>query len=268
MNPNRMANHRRGEKAKLLSAVQEVCARLERPICSGDLNAFFREHPERRPCLLKRLGQQLLSASDITYGAVPCLKRIGIFRYKAYYALKDTEVTRTRFSDYCAEEQIAELLRLNIPDHIATLIENDQADLGAHAASGWLAEIAALATKHSNSILALVAADSDWDFMKAHAKNPFLPWGKWPLIGRDEASHLLVREAESRRFWDTPLSPFRYLVRYRWPQSVLFPSRLEYHASVEQLFHFIRGKWPLGDEDEVFHRAMAECLRYGMAENV
>jgi len=263
MNPNRMANYQRGEKAKLLSAVEELCVRLNRPICSGDLHDFFREYPERRPCLLKRLGQQLIVAAEAQDGVVPFLKQIGVFRYKAYYALEDTPTWRQRLSDYCATERIAGLLRLNVPDHIVTLSENGLADLGGHAAAGWLAEIACLAKGHSRPEHAKSAVHADIELVQSYARARFAAPKNWPLVGRDEAAQFLVEEACKRRWEDGPLSPFRYLVRFRWPQTILFFSGPEYRASLTQLFHFVRGKWPIGDEDEETHRAVAECLRYG-----
>jgi len=263
MNPNRMANHRRGEKAKLLSATKELCVLLNRPICSGDLSDFFRENPERRPCLLKRLGQQLIVAAEAQDGVVPHLKRIGIFRHKAYYAIDDTPTWRRHFSDHCVEEQIAELLRLNIPDHVLTLSELGLTDLSGHAASGWLGEITALAKGHSNPGRARATAHADVELILPYARPPFVRPVNWPLIGRDEATRFIMEEADARRLWDAPLSPFRYLVRFRWPQSVIFPAQSKYRASPAQLFHFVRGKWPMGDEDDAMHRAIAECLRYG-----
>lgn len=264
MNPNHMANYRRGEKAKLVSAVEELCARLGRPVCSADLKAFFREYPERRPCLLKRLGQQLIVSSEALDGIVPHLKRIGIFRYKAYYASDDGRVWHQRFSDYCVCEQIEELLRLGIPDHIAVLAGGGHPEQAAHAASGWLAEIEILSCRHSDPERALAICTPDAEFVRRYADRTFNPITNLPLITRGEAADYLVREAAKRRFFEVPLSPFRYLKRYRWPQSILFTELSEYRASPDQLYHFVRGKWPMGNEDEEIHGALAECLRYGL----
>lgn len=267
MNPNRMANYRRGEKAKLVSAVEELCARLGRPVCSADLKAFFGEYPERRPCLLKRLGQQLIVSSEALDGVVPHLKRIGIFRYKAYYATDDRRVWHQRFSDYCVCEQIDEILRLGIPDHIATLAGGGHPEQAAHAASGWLAEIEALSNRHSDPERAQAVCTSDADFVRRYADRRFNPLTNFPLITREEAIDYLMREAASRRLFDVQLSPFRHLKRYRWPQSNLFTMLSEYRASPDQLYHFVRGKWPVNDEDEEIHRALAECLRYGRSSD-
>jgi len=262
MNPNRMANHRRGEKAKLLFAVEELCEQLVRPICSGDLREFFRELPERRPCLLKRLGQQLIVAAEAQDGVVPHLKRIGIFRHKAYYALSDALEWRQRFSDHCIEQQVDELLRLNIPDHILTLRERGWSKLAAHAAGGWLAEIAFLENGHSDPSRVKVAVEVPVDFVPVDAASFFVP-GPAAFVGRFDAMRFLEAHARIRRLWDAPLSPYRHLVRLRWPQSPIFPAIAQYAALREQLFHFVRGKWPIDEEDELKHRAYAECLRYG-----
>lgn len=261
MNPNRMANYRRGEKAKLLSAVEELCIQLGRPICSGDLRELFREHPERRPCLLKRLGQQLIVAAEAQDGVVPHLKQIGIFRHKAFYALDDTPEWRTRFTDYCVEQRVEELLRLNIPDHILTLREKGRGSLASHAASGWIAEIEHLANDHSEPsrimsgivIPVNLGAEKPWT---AAVIDPSA------LANRFDTARFLQAHARIRRLWDAPLSPYRYLARLRWPQSPLFPEVSQYAALREQLSHFVRGKWPIEQEDEEKHRALAECLRY------
>jgi hypothetical protein len=263
MNPNRMANHRRGEKAKLLSAVAELCVRLNRPICSGDLRDFFRDHPDRRPSLLKRLGQQLIVAAEAQDGVVPYLKQIGVFRYKAYYALEDTPAWRYRFSDYCAEERISDLLKLDIPDHIITLSSSGLEDLARHAAAGWIAELDCLAKAHSHPRNATSAARSDIELVRSYVQTPFAPSNARPLIGRDEATRFLINEVSGRRHEEGPFSSFRYLARFRWPQSALFPKIDKYRAWPEQLLHFARGKWPIADEDEEMHRAIAKCLRYG-----
>jgi hypothetical protein len=264
MNPNRMANHRRGEKAKLLTAVEELCATLGRPICSADLQAFFRQHPERRPCLLKRLGQQLIVAAEAQDGMVPYLKKIGIFRCKAYYALEDTPEWRQRFADHCINQKIAELLRLGIPDHIETVLECGMVDLGTHAASGWVAEVTLLTNGHSHPSILHPDGKMAFDFLRSLSK-PFQPAAPQDseFMSREEASRFLTAEAQTRRLWESSFSPFRYLARFRWPQCALFPEVPRYAALREQLFHFVRGKWPVDDEDEMKHRAIAECLLYG-----
>jgi hypothetical protein len=264
MNPNRMANHRRGEKAKLLAAVEELCTTLCRPICSADLRVYFCEHPDLRPCLLKRLGQQLIVAAEANDNVVPYLKKIGIFRHKAYYALEDTREWRQRFTDHCINFDVGELLGLGIPDHVETLLDCGMEDLATHAASGLVAEIELLMKGHSHPLTAQPDRALQFDFLRLLAK-PFdatvAPGSAF--ISREEASRFLVNEAQPRRLWDAAFSPFRYLARFRWPQSALFPARLEYAALRAQLFHFVRAKWPLGDDDEAQHKAIAECLRYG-----
>ena len=264
MNPNHMANHRRGEKAKLLAAVEELCARLNRPICSGDLRAFFHKHPDRRPCLLKRLGQQLIVAAEAQDGVVPHLKKFGVFRHKVYYALEDTPVWRQRFTDFCIDQNVGELLDLNLSEHAETLVDHGLADLGVHVASGWVAEMTLLMKGHSNPLISQPDRKLQFDFLRSLAQ-PFDPVvsSMFAFFSRDEASRYLASEAKMRRLWEAPFSPFRHLARFRWPQSLLFPAQSEYVASQAQLFHFVRGKWPVCDEDDFLHRAVAECLRYG-----
>lgn len=264
MNPNRMANYRRGEKAKLLTAVEELCGTLGRPICSADLQAFFRQHPERRPCLLKRLGQQLIVAAEAQDGMVPYLKKIGIFCHKAFYALDDTPEWRQRFTDHCINQKVAELLRLSIPDHVETVLECGMVDLGTNAASGWVAEVTLLTKDYSHPSVLHPDGRLAFDFLRSLSK-PFAPAvpQESALMSREDASRLLGREAQSRRLWEASFSPFRYLARFRWPQCALFPETSQYIALRSQLFHFVRGKWPIDDEDEMKHRAIAECLRYG-----
>lgn len=172
--------------------------------------------------MLKRLGQQLIVASDALDGVVPHLKRIGIFRYKAYYATDDKREWRQRFSDYRVCEQIEELLRLGIPDHIAVLAGGGHPKQAAHAASGWLAEIEALSNRHSDPERAKAGCAPNVEFVQRYTDRTFNPITKFTLIKREEAADYLVREAANRRLFDVPLSPFRHLKRYRWPQSILF----------------------------------------------
>lgn len=257
-----MPVHRRGEKAKLLSTVEELCIALGRPICSADLHAFFRNYPDRRPCLLKRIGQQLIGAAQPNDGYVPYLRKIGVFRYKAFYALENNSLRQQQFADYCAREKAIELRSWKIPEHVVVLQETGHVALARHAASGWIAEIEQLADCHSEpeSIRELFPLARDMEITH--------PWNaaqlvKSDFIGRDGAWNFLCSQAALRRLWDAPLSPTRHLVRFRWPQSLLFPALGNYLLMREQLEYFVRGKWPLDGEDAQMHAALAACLRYG-----
>lgn len=136
-------------------------------------------------------------------------------------------------------------------------------ELAVHASAGLLTEIDRLALTHTDPAHALALAGPHLRAVRADK-----PWRSFTVssstfVDRAEVTRFLTTEAHARRLWDVPLSPYRHLVRFRWPQTLLFPTPLVYAALHAQLFHFVRGKWPVGNEDDAKHRAMAECLRYG-----
>ena len=62
------------ETHKLIELVAQLCQRMDRPVCSNDLKAHFRENPAAIPLLQQRLGQVLIKAAPIGVKITPSRK--------------------------------------------------------------------------------------------------------------------------------------------------------------------------------------------------
>lgn len=255
-------NYARSEKRKLLAVVDRLCQRHGRSVSSADLLAHFNEHPNDRPCLTKRLGQQLIAAADPKDRFVPRLARIGVFGAKVFYSAEDTSEWRARFADYCAERRAEQLIGCGLPGVCSVLEETAYWPFALHAVHGWVAEAEHLKRSHRDPQRIVHMLSDHHHLLGDYIQAPFQP-GTTELIGRTEATAMLLEKIAPRHPEGEGFSTSRVLAELRWPQSPLFAPLASYRLSPTQLDHYIRGFWPLDDEDAWTHQALFVCWRFG-----
>lgn len=250
------------QKRRLIQTVGMLCREKGRPVSSGDLRQHFEQHPEKRPDLMKRIGQQLIAASERKKGLSPFLRCVGVHSNFAFYASDDDPEWRVAFIDFCAEENAKNLARRQIPEACLLLAGNGAVRQAMHSASGYRAEFELLSRGHRNPdrIRNLLGASlENIDCLEAIHFRP----SETDLIGRAEALRMISDAITLRRPHDLAFSSNRHLSFWRWPQCSLFPAPKVYSASATQLEHVISGSWPIDAEDGSMHMAWARALRYG-----
>jgi hypothetical protein len=86
------------------------------------------------------------------------------------------------------------------------------------------------------------------------------------LIGRAEARKLILREYAARNpeFDPSGHNFNRHFSRVRWPQSELFPDRLDLVYSKRQVLSYCEARWAQSIEERINSGAVWRCLCFGI----
>lgn len=236
-----MARHQRGQALRLVKAVRHLSWLLERPICNRDLETYFKEHPEARPELKKRLGQLLIAISLPSKIHVARIQSIGVLAARAYYSpdsdpkwaqafalMRREHRRRTERWDLIYE---GALYLCSIPHHAA---------FAKNALAGWWQEY--------GEIIDCPEAYPIDEKAGPHVYQEPTDW-----VSRQQAMDYLQAQSLQRR--ESPISHKRILSNWS------FCRRDRY--SMRRLLALVRYKWPLQEDDPILEKALFHCLRYG-----
>jgi hypothetical protein len=250
------------QKSRVLAAVEHLALTLGRPVCSDDLRAFFREHPEARPDLLQRPGMVLAKCARKR----GCLRihQIGLIGNRSYYAPTPERVWTMRLECHRVRLRFRRELKLHFVDHALQLMRGRFEPLARNALAGWLLESSHFMRVLGNDPLAPLLDELRVE-ARRHAVRSYRMRCPAELIGRKAAERILRSQFEIRN----PLADVgrlslpRHLTLLRWPQSTLFPPRDPPAYWPRQIAAFVAYRWPLDDEDPIQARSLWIVLRYG-----
>ncbi|MDD2710594.1 MAG: hypothetical protein PHV34_21655 [Verrucomicrobiae bacterium] len=256
------------EKRKMIAIVNELCHAYGRPVCSSDLKVFFARYPDRRPCLLQRLGQILVKCGYPMTSPANRIYPVGIHRCRAYYAPDIDPFWKKEFRQHVIRDRLQEEIAGHFTDHALQLLKGPNAALARNALAGWLEETGLLLRelKDQNCLIAQSIGDLRNE-IRLYASPVFIKHEPLDLISKNAAGRFLKEEFIRRNpHCDVNhLSFCRLYKNLRWPQSDLFPKQNPPVYWPSQLAAFVRFKWPLNEDDFVTEKARWFCLRYGDA---
>ncbi len=244
------------QKRRLIELVERLCAELERPVCSGDLQRHLRLVPDDRPFLLKCFGQQLLSAAQPLKGKIGRrLYRVGTYGAKNYYAPAPGEPWTSRFAAMVAAKEWANFEHLGIAAAFHEVRSRVSAPKLEAALAAYEGEREFL---HSGGSPRSRAIHEPTNESLARIRTA------QALINRREASGVLTRLVASRRESLYAFSPWRHLSELRWPQCAGAPERYRQGYLVPQMESYVVWRWPQRGEDVALARARFYGWRYGV----
>jgi hypothetical protein len=255
----------KAECQRVIAAVIHLSAILSRPVCSKDLEEYFRGNPEMRPALLQGLGQQLIKTARPAAGVIR-ICRIGLIGNRAFYAPSLETCWFDRLECHRAELALAHAVRENLPEAVKILLGGQEEPLAKNAIAGWRLETESQVLRITDPKL-IKSTTRMLEAAKPWAASTFAGNGLTDLIGRSKAVALLKEELSKRAAFklEAGVNTDRILVGWSWPQSTLFTSPsgpLAYSRS--QLGLLAASLWPESHENEAFSHAMLLSLKYGL----
>ena len=248
------------QKARLVAEVDALCRQLGRPVSAKDLAARWKAMPECRPILLQGVGQLLLKASRPVKGDNPVLRQVGTIGNLGFYAADDDTAWVEAFRRNEIAVRAARHVKWAIPEHALYLLGTEHDGLSRNALAGFVAEWAGAA---ADTTIALPTRIHELlDVAKKHAAGEFV--GPCPeLIGRREASNILVADFASAIGQDNPCNLNRHLARLSWPMTTLFSQVGFWEFQVRQ---YCASKWPDETTDAIFANAAYLLAVYGQRQ--
>ena len=245
------------ESDRLVSVVEKLCFRLERPVSSKDLLAYFRAHPDERPLLMQRLGQNLFKLGKQRDRRI---HRLGIIGNLAFYAPSISEQWSERFDLHRAVILLKEQSFYRMPEHALPLLTTRFQPLIRNALAGFIAEWFPLWRRLDRQMRS-TDFQSLLEIAERNALSSFIP--SMPACSPRAAAADLLKEEYVRR---TPLADpncintGRHLVHLR-PSSLLEVPIESFW--LERVKIYCGARWPMSEAETNFCRGLSLAMAYG-----
>ena len=248
---------KQSEKLKLIGIVEHLVQKLGRPICSNDVRAFCREHPDAAPLYLQRMGQCLIKAARPMPEPIPYLKKVGVIGNRAYYALKSKPDLIESLQFHKDHLRAVMGASWQIPEHARNLLGTEWDFIGNQACAGFQSEFRRLAR-----LVPVLSAQMERARLITCVK--FTLSTNVELISRHEARNLITTKAISAlgRERAAAINFSSALCEWKWPQSHLFPPLQNQAYSPTQITLLCHCKWP--SSDVPWAESLLQCSRYNV----
>lgn len=247
------------QKKRLVEEVEALTNELGRPVCSKDLVARWKSHPEKRPSLVQSAGQLLIKASRPVSGDNPVLICLGLIGNLAFYAADDDPRWAVAFRLHEVRLRIKDHAKWAVPQQAIYLMGTAQEDLARNALAGFVADWKPLLNEPT--IAELAAATTLPGLLKLAMKEvPGNFAGRQPNMVSREAVSAIMEEETRRRNPFCGVNLQRHLATLAWHMTRLFH---ETGYWSQQATFYCAARWPEDHEDSMLGRAAWICSIYG-----
>ncbi len=251
------------EKWKLATEVRDLAIRLDRPVCSADLRAHFREYPDRYPLFMQRLGQVMIKAARRT--KIQAIWPVGKIHSAVFYAPDLAPEWGEKLESYRLKNEVVARLTEDFPGFVSPLLGGEHDKFARNSFAGYVAEWSPVAESPLlQSWLPLKHFKQLIETAKKSSADSFVAISPIDLVDRIAAGNILRREYRRRIDPVSKLSLHRHLARLSWPQCSLMPSCGTQKFSRAQVFAYAVAAWANDVAEWDLNQAMVRALRYGI----